>query len=276
MALLSRSLRAVRRTPDEPSADDNLAPPAKRQRTTQENGLRRRRSSPDCLDTTTLDESSATEKARANPPLKAARARTSTRHARRPSASSIGTDASAEYRVNGNGVPHPRGQADREIAENASATDLLRRARESPDPLDMISQVDNDDTVRARPRASSDALGADIKHTKSSTTTRVTRHSDRGLTGEGAIQKEIRELGTQVDKGRLVEATRLEQKPKSETTSEPPASDRADGRRSLRSADTGSRSKSELAQYFFNYEQIISLEKTKPGKFRFSSEVAQI
>ncbi|KAK4956976.1 hypothetical protein LTR66_013298 [Elasticomyces elasticus] len=35
------------------------------------------------------------------------------------------------------------------------------------------------------------------------------------------------------------------------------------GRRSLRSADTGSRCKSELAQYFPNYEQIISLEDPK-------------
>ncbi|KAJ5340200.1 hypothetical protein N7541_009324 [Penicillium brevicompactum] len=35
------------------------------------------------------------------------------------------------------------------------------------------------------------------------------------------------------------------------------------GRRSLRSADTGSRCKSELAQYFQNYEEIISLEDSK-------------
>lgn len=37
------------------------------------------------------------------------------------------------------------------------------------------------------------------------------------------------------------------------------------GRRSLRSHDGGSRSKSELAMYFQNYEQMISLEPKKPG-----------
>lgn len=262
MALLSR-----RRTPDEPSTDDDLAPPTKRQRITQPNGRRRRRSSPDCLDTTTPDETS-NEKARsANPSLKAARPRTSTRHARRPSTSSVGTDASGEYRVNGNGVVKPRGQVDREIAGNASASEVLREARDSPDPLDMISPVGNDDTPRKRPRTSSGAMRADTKRIKSPAMTRVTRHSDRGSTDTNAIQTGSRELGMQVGKVQLElrEATRLEQAPKSGQI-EPQASERAEGRRSLRSADTGSRCKSELAQYFFNYEQIISLEETQPGK----------
>jgi hypothetical protein len=37
-------------------------------------------------------------------------------------------------------------------------------------------------------------------------------------------------------------------------------------KRSLRSHDGGSRSKSELSHYFTNYEQMISLETPKPGK----------
>ena len=36
--------------------------------------------------------------------------------------------------------------------------------------------------------------------------------------------------------------------------------------RSLRSHDGGSRSKSELAMYFNNYEQMLSLEPSKPGQ----------
>jgi hypothetical protein len=36
-------------------------------------------------------------------------------------------------------------------------------------------------------------------------------------------------------------------------------------KRSLRSNDGGSRSKSELAMYFQNYEQILSLDPVKPG-----------
>lgn len=40
-------------------------------------------------------------------------------------------------------------------------------------------------------------------------------------------------------------------------------------RRSLRSHDGGSRSKSELAMYFHNYEQMLSLEPKKPGMLLF-------
>jgi hypothetical protein len=38
-------------------------------------------------------------------------------------------------------------------------------------------------------------------------------------------------------------------------------------RRKLRSKDGGSRSKSELAMFFNNYEQMLSLEPPKPGEF---------
>jgi hypothetical protein len=41
-----------------------------------------------------------------------------------------------------------------------------------------------------------------------------------------------------------------------------------DDKRSLRSQDGGSRSKSELAQYFHNYEQMLSLEPTGSGEAR--------
>jgi hypothetical protein len=37
-------------------------------------------------------------------------------------------------------------------------------------------------------------------------------------------------------------------------------------RRKLRSKDGGSRSKSELAMFFSNYEQMLSLEPPKPGE----------
>jgi hypothetical protein len=41
-------------------------------------------------------------------------------------------------------------------------------------------------------------------------------------------------------------------------------------RRKLRSKDGGSRSKSELAMFFSNYEQMLSLEPPKPGEFNIS------
>lgn len=275
MALLSRSsLRgSVRRTPDSPS-DDSQAPPMKRQRTTQENGLRRRKSSPDCLDTTTPDETSSTDKTRAtNPPLKAARPRTSTRRARRASASSD-TSASGDQlgieegsRVFGNGVVKGRGgRPGRESLDSAFASGLLRGARESPDPLDMISQSESNTSTRTRPRASSGATRSQNKSTDTTATTRATRRNDPGSTDGKTVKEEREDLLPQSDELHPAGATRSQEIKSDPVEGEQHAPGRADGRRSLRSADTGSRCKSELAQYFYNYEQLISLEDPKPGK----------
>lgn len=272
MALLSRSSQrgSVRRNPDEPSDDDGLAPPMKRQRTAEEKSHRRRRSSPDCLDTTTLDITPSTDKARpAKPPWKAARRRTSTRRYRRPSASSVDTIASGgrvateDSLVNGNGaVKAPGGQPDRETADNAST---LRGARESPDPLDMISLSTNDASDKMRPRVSSGVAQLVHKPAKSQSTKRGTRRSDHqsaDATAEGRPTSHPEET-------RSVDTSRSQQKRKSDQLGgEPHAPGRADGRRSLRSADSGSRCKSELAQYFYSYEQLISLEAPKPGKYK--------
>lgn len=84
--------------------------------------------------------------------------------------------------------------------------------------------------------------------------TRTTRRNEnRSLADvdENAIKKE----------GALEDAT-----PTRENKTEAASVDTRSGRRSLRSTDTGSRCKSELAQYFHNYEQIISLEAPEPGK----------
>ena len=49
----------------------------------------------------------------------------------------------------------------------------------------------------------------------------------------------------------------------------PPAADEVE-RRNLRSHDGGSRSKSELAPYFSNYDELISIEPREPGRHSFS------
>ena len=56
----------------------------------------------------------------------------------------------------------------------------------------------------------------------------------------------------------------LQKKPA--TFEEQPYIPQQDERRKLRSKDGGSRSKSELALFFNNYEQMLSLEPTKPGQ----------
>jgi hypothetical protein len=90
--------------------------------------------------------------------------------------------------------------------------------------------------------------------------TRTTRRNDyRSLADadENAIKKEGAVEGAAPTKDGKNEPTGGEQ---------PTSGDTRSGRRSLRSTDTGSRCKSELAQYFHNYEQIISLDAPEPGR----------
>jgi hypothetical protein len=276
MALLPRpSLRgSVRRTPDEPF-DDRLAPPAKKQRTLWETGLRRRKSSPDCLDTTQNDTPTGDVR-HANPSLKAARPRPANRRTRRASASSIDSVASnpqsnalGNSHGNGNGAVKAPHAPDRDTPSGKASAELLRGARESPDPLDTISPTASRDTVKSRLRASSGAAEAENKPNLSPSTTRTTRQAEH----EAEIANTVKE---QEDAGKLkpADVTRSQPSFKSDTveSEQPDPAPTADGRRSLRSADTGSRCKSELAQYFYNYEQIISLEAPKTGKFHHSTD----
>lgn len=276
MALLPRpSLRgSVRRTPDEPF-DDRLAPPAKKQRTLWETGLRRRKSSPDCLDTTQNDTPTADVR-HANPSLKAARPRPANRRTRRASASSIDTVASnpqlnalGNSYGNGNGAVKAPHAPDRDTPSGKASAALLRGARESPDPLDTISPTASRDTVKSRLRASSGAAEAENKPNISPSTTRTTRQREH----EAEIANTVKQEQEDAAEAKAADVTRSQPSFKSDTvgSEQPDPAPTADGRRSLRSADTGSRCKSELAQYFYNYEQIISLEAPKIGKFHPSN-----
>ncbi|KAJ5124843.1 uncharacterized protein N7515_008668 [Penicillium bovifimosum] len=259
MALLSRSsLRgSVRRAPEEPA--DGLAPPTKKQRI-EENGPGHRKSSPDCLDSPAKDTPTANP--HPDPPLKPSRSRTSTRRTRRASsassvatvASTVGQLATPATRKTANGtVKIPRAHRDQ---NTSSATAGL--LHESPDPLDTISPAPP--SVAQKPRtATLDAdVDADYKQALSPVIKRARRNDkpsladdDDGKVVKGGIAVEVatppRKSNRDVSNG--------EQSAPVETRT---------GRRSLRSADTGSRCKSELAQYFHNYEQIISLEEPEP------------
>lgn len=243
MALLSRSsLRSVRRAPEEA---DSQAPPTKKPRIENSD----RKSSPDCLDT-----KDPTSKSRPTS-LKPSRPRASNR-TRRDSSSSVATVASVgrlatpATRLNGNGisktprVPHDQG--------TPSAVDRLRGVHESPDPLDTISPAPSVAKQRTVTPANVDS---NVKPVSPVTrTTRRTENRSLADVDESAIKKE----------GAVKDATATREN-KTEAPDEQPASvDTRSGRRSLRSTDTGSRCKSELAQYFHNYEQIISLEVPEP------------
>lgn len=265
MALLSRSsLRgSVRRAPEEPA--DGLAPPTKKQRI-QENGPDRRKSSPDCLDTSRED--TPTAKPRSNP-LKHPRPRTSTRHTRRDSSSSIDTVASAAGQLttptthtNGNGIfKTPRARRG-PGTPSGTVADLLRDLHESPDPLDTISPAPPSIAPKQRTITPAVISEADAKPPSSPVTRPTCRNDNRSLADADADDEKATTEEIAVEHGTSTQ-DRKSEVPEGE---QPASVETGTGRRSLRSADTGSRSKSELAQYFHNYEQIISLEEPPPGR----------
>ncbi|CAG8908901.1 unnamed protein product [Penicillium egyptiacum] len=232
MAPLSRSsLRSVRQAPEEPA--DGLARPTKKPRIENDSD---RKSSPDCLD------KDPTEKSRPNL-LKPSRPRTSNL-TRRDSSSSVDTVASSvgqlgtsATRTNGNGIfKTPRARRDQ---GTPSGADLLRGFHESPDPLDTISPAPSVAKQRTVTPANVDA---NVKPPVSPVTRKTRRNDNRSLAD--ADENAIKEEGAGGE--------------------QPTSVDTRSGRRSLRSTDTGSRCKSELAQYFHNYEQIISLDVPEP------------
>lgn len=208
MALLSRpSLRGSVRRPPELDGPKHME-------------ADRRKSSPDCLDTTV-------EEAKAPSPPKS-QSRTRNRGA---SSSSVHTAISAGQLATPARNEHEKSRARREPA--TPFTDLLNKVHESPDPLDTISPALKQRRVTP---AIADGVSPPV-----SPVTRTRRNVNR-LRVEGAsATPDLKSDPDQID-------------------------EKSTGRRSLRSTDTGLRCKSELAQYFHNYEQIISLEEPEPGK----------
>ncbi|KAJ5708449.1 hypothetical protein N7488_008250 [Penicillium malachiteum] len=279
MAILSRpSLRGpVRRNPDSRS-ESHGRPPMKKQRTLEDFGVRRRRSSPDCLDTTATQDMNAVDKARSIPPLKPARPRSATKRARRHS-SSVDSIASATQlktpnhtHINGNGSARNVRVPDR---NTPSALQRLLDDRDSPDPLDTISPAPTTPISRPRSLASTNASESENKPSNSTATTNTTQKDDPDPITEPSdvVKAEKSGEGLKAEQPTVTSpaaTTRSQQKRKSEIVEleqpspAPTPAPTGTERRSLRSADTGSRCKSELAQYFYNYEQIISLQNPKP------------
>ncbi|KAJ5818187.1 hypothetical protein N7474_003778 [Penicillium riverlandense] len=234
MALLSRSsLRGSGRAPDDHDhSDENdggLAPPLKNSDAPKNPHSRRRRSSPDCLDTTTtLENLDATDPP---PPLKPSRPRLSARD--RASSSSSTSSSASHTPASSAELADPRVNGHNGIVKHAHTVDLQPGARESPDPLDTILSPN-----------------MTLKTVDSSAAAARARHS-----GDTSV--------TDVDKTDSVAATRSTRSRKSDPGENLEQSD--GGRRSLRSTDT--RCKSELAQYISNYEVLIGLEEPQPGKY---------
>lgn len=270
MALLSRSsLRSVRQTPDH--SDDGLPPKKLR---AQENGSHRRRSSPDCLDTSVLQSHDSDQARLANPPLKSTRPRTSTRRTRQSSSESVDSVAPTPQlikpttpRAIGNGtVDDSRGRSVQGTPSGVTSADYLLDDRESPDPLDTISPAVNSPTKAPSEVASADKI--EHRSTNTPVATRATRRSDpKPKTDTTDVANEEIKSAERSASTRSDDATRSVRTRQTDPvqTEHSTPTQQGSERRSLRSADTGSRCKSELAPYFHNYEQLISLESPKPG-----------
>ncbi|KAL4883747.1 something about silencing, SAS, complex subunit 4-domain-containing protein [Aspergillus karnatakaensis] len=248
MAVRSRSsLRVLRRDPNDPGENSDQPPPSKRPRL-HPPPSRRRKSSPDLLDTTieSPPPSSASTKLRRPRPLFAIPSPHTT------SPPSAGTPRARNLRL------HHYNHA---IPTSTSAALYVNGGPESPDPLDTISPAPAASLKsKSQPKLSLNANAASTPTSAAYRQRRVTQPP----------KSESEHPGFERSKPNTSRHLRGPAVPPAEPTptllSVPAGTaDRAvpEKRRSLRSHDGGSRARSELAQYFPNYEELISLEPPK-------------
>lgn len=232
MAILSRS--SVRQ-----KCSTKPPPPPKKSRLRQSHNsasATRRKSSPDLLDTTITIESDS-DKARqvgrtsnSNSPIPPP-----TSSIRRPPPS---TPATPRHRILESNYETP----------SASAALYLQGDRESPDPLDTITPVT--------------AIKRDLEPVSkpSPSVTRTSRRPSPARPSAAVDNHDVAKSTAPEQPRRITRKSSSQPAPAVIDT--PPAV----GRRSLRSQDVGSRAKCELANYFHNYEELLSLAPAKPGK----------
>lgn len=159
----------------------------------------------------------------------------------------------------------------------------LHNGRESPDPLDTISPL-----TTTKPHANQDRNhDSDLHSSPVSALTRSTRRSAQRADNDRDSERDSPDGGRRnpttpattpaADTGDSASVKNTSSRAIATSTSaakgDPTPSQSASGggpavpeRRSLRSHDAGARSKCELASYFSNYEQLLSLESPEPGK----------
>lgn len=144
-------------------------------------------------------------------------------------------------------------------------------SRESPDPLNTISSpTSSPPRPRPRPGASAVFTGSGAVSPPSSAVTRSTRRSVHALPVAVDDDAEKNPVGSSTSGDDAAKSNGTPRNKNKNPQPTPNGNVVQTERRSLRSHDGGSRSRSELAQYFQNYEQMISLEPPKPGEQRQS------
>ncbi|KAL2802646.1 something about silencing, SAS, complex subunit 4-domain-containing protein [Aspergillus granulosus] len=241
MAVRSRSsLRVLRSDPNDAGENSVQPPPTKRPRLHRPTTSRRQGSSPDLLDTTIeTPPSSSSTKLRRPRPLFAL----SSAHPTSSPPPHAGTPRARNLRVHHHDTP-----------TSTHAALYLNGGRESPDPLDTISPAPTV-TFKTTPKPSNTPTSAAYRQR------RITQFL-KPATEPVAIPEPPKPKTPRVPKGNAAPT------PPEDPVSVPTATATADGampekRRSLRSHDGGSRVRSELALYFPNYEELMSLEPPK-------------
>jgi hypothetical protein len=239
------SLRVSVRREEEPEQtndnEDSRPSPSKRPRLNPPS--RRRKSSPDLLDTTTVESPS----------------KTTPNHIRRapsslPRRSSARRPLLSPSHHPSPDTPHTTTQLPLHCNESPATTPAPWLSRESPDPLDTISPAITD--AKRFPA-----------RTTTTPSTRRCRIAD--------ASSPLPESTAAQNRGQGAERPAEPSSDSTATPSQQPApaqiTPATRERRSLRSHDGGSRAKSELALYFPNYEQLLSLEPPKTGKPQYTS-----
>ncbi|KAL2798110.1 something about silencing, SAS, complex subunit 4-domain-containing protein [Aspergillus keveii] len=233
------SLRVLRSDPNDAGENSVQPPPAKRPRIHRPTTSRRQGSSPDLLDTTIeTPPPSISTKLRRPRPLFALSAHTTS------SPPPVGTPRARNLRVHHHDTP---------TSNNAAL--YLNGGRESPDPLDTISPAPTV-TFKTTPKSSNTATSAAYRQR------RITQFLKPAP--EPVTTPELPKPKTRISRGNAAPTPPKEPIP--DLTPIPAATadhSSPEKRRSLRSHDGGSRVRSELALYFPNYEELLSLEPPK-------------
>ncbi|OJJ46084.1 hypothetical protein ASPZODRAFT_133065 [Penicilliopsis zonata CBS 506.65] len=227
------------------------------------------RSSPDLLDTTIdldLHPTNASGRRRGVQPRRS--------QPRRPLVSRLETPRRGTLRTTTTATA-TNSTSGRKISSSTTYLSLHPSSRESPDPLDTISPATLPPTLgptRAPTRPNAAAAAVAVS-SSSPARWRTLHHYFSPAVDTKEDKKE------QIERQQLEETRSLGSPPPSSppqkraaaaaSATPPPANqpdcqrDNHGGRRSLRSQGSSSRAKSELALYFHNYEQILSLEPPK-------------
>lgn len=242
-----RSRSSLRALDSNDTGENSLQPPPSKRPRLNAVPSRRRKSSPDLLDTTIESTpSSASTKLRRPRPLFAL----SSAHTTSSPPPAGNTPRARNLRLHHHDTP---------ISTSTALYMNGGLEPESPDPLDTISPA----TAPATLKPAQESFNTTTPTSAAYRQRRVTQPS-KSASGQ-VIKEPSNPKNTRAPRGSTIPPSG-DLIPQSLAV---PAATAPEKRRSLRSHDGSSRAKSELALYFPNYDQVISLEPPKTGVYIF-------